>query len=84
MERLGFEKGGKGVNFVGDYGTKGCYAYKSGNWANLAFYGTGGSVKQMKEQLVDNKKNKFRPIGYDCSTGDFIYHDNSLGYFYFS
>ena len=80
VERHDLKRGGNGYKFVGDYGTKGCYAYESGDWANLAFYGTGGSVKEMKEQLTNDKKNRFRPIGYDCSlTGDFILRSNSFG-----
>ena len=61
---LGLEKGGNGYEFSGDYGTKGCYAYESGTYANMAFYGKGGTEIQMKESL---ESPNYRPYGYDCN-----------------
>ena len=53
---------GKEVN-VGDYGTKGCYGYKSGKYSASLWYGTGGTDAKNKETL---KGSNFRPTGYDC------------------
>ena len=61
---LGLQKGGGNFNFAGDFETKGCYSYESGSYANMAFYGTGGSVEQSNSQL---NVPKFRPLGHDCS-----------------
>ena len=55
--------GGNGYAFLGGYGTKGCYSYKSGSYYNMAFYGTGGTVDQMK-LVLDSPY--YRPMGYDC------------------
>ena len=65
VERLGLQKGGKGFNFVdNNFATKGCYSYENGNYANIAYYGSGGSEQQMATQL---NSPKYRPAGYDCS-----------------
>ena len=58
-------QGGNGYSFSGDYATKGCYAYDSGNNANMAFYGTGGTDDEMKNTLASPQ---YRPKGYDCVT----------------
>ena len=63
--KLGLIQGGVGFEFVGDYETKGCYAYSSGKDAGSIFYGTGGSPEDRKTVL---SKPKYRPNGYDCST----------------
>ena len=60
---LGLEKGYGNYNFAGSYGTKGCYAYETGNYAGVAFYGTGGSEDNMKVELNDPQ---YRPVGHDC------------------
>ena len=65
VERLGLQKGGKGFNFVENFAIKGCYSYESGSYANIAYYGSGGSEQQMATQL---NSPKYRPAGYDCST----------------
>ena len=62
MKKLGLQIGS---SFVGDYTTKGCYAYNLGGYANKAYYGTGGSVAEMTTPLGSGK---FRPFGYDCLT----------------
>lgn len=80
INRLGLQKGGGGWNFDGSwYWTKGCNAYDNSNmsiqldnndklfnYANMAYYGTGGSGDEVKVSL---EAPKYRPIGYDCSTG---------------
>merc|ERR1712168_660037 len=53
-----------GYSFAGDFGTKGCYAYSTGEYMGLVFFGTGGSKEQMQDQVVEGK---FRPNGYDCN-----------------
>ena len=50
--------------FTGDYETKGCYAYLSGNYKGLSFHGTGGTLEQMQQSL---QNPKWRPKGYDCN-----------------
>ena len=63
IEKLGLSKGGGGYEFDGYYGRKGCYAYKSGSWANMAFYGIGGTDDDMKKEL---DLPEYRPTGHDC------------------
>jgi hypothetical protein len=63
--RLGLNKGGFGYDFVGVYSEVGCFSYISGTYKGTVFYGTGGTIQQMKE---DVPVAKFRPNGYDCST----------------
>ena len=70
VDRLGLQKGGKGFNFVHNFVNKGCYSYESGDYANIAYYGSGGSEQEMATQL---NSPKYRPAGYDCSkTGSII------------
>ena len=78
VERLGLQKGGKGFNFVGDFEHKGCYSYESGSYANIAFYGNGGTEQQMASQL---SSPKYRPAGYDCSTTGNINTENGKSLF---
>ena len=42
FEDLGYEAGGLGWEYVGDYSVHGCYGYKTGKYAGHFFYGTGG------------------------------------------
>ena len=65
-KELGKELGTSSYAFAGDYGTKGCYAYKSGSYQNVMFYGTGGTYAEKKSDLTGNKYDMFRPAGYDC------------------
>ena len=44
---FGLALGGYGAAFAGAYGTNGLYAYKTGNHAGTAFFGTGGTVSAM-------------------------------------
>ena len=64
--RLGLTLGGNGHPFVGKYSTKGCYAYNCGKYNGRMYYGTGGTMEQMKESP---DAPKYRPKGYDydCS-----------------
>ena len=43
----GLKLGGLGYKFEGSYTTKGCYAYKGGKYKGRAYFGTGGTEKQM-------------------------------------
>ena len=53
-----------GYEFAGDYNPKGCFAYLSGDYKGLSYYGTGGTVEQMQQSV---KNPKWRPQGYDCN-----------------
>ena len=39
--------GGEGSAFEDEYSVKGCYAYDSGEYKGMAFFGSKGSVKTM-------------------------------------
>ena len=41
------EIGGKGHSFEAESSVKGCYAYDSGNYNGMAFFGSKGPVKNM-------------------------------------
>ena len=45
--------------FVGDYATKGLFAYRNGPDAGVAYFGTGGSVEQMLLPVTD--ESQYRP-----------------------
>jgi len=62
---LGLSEGGAGSAFVGNWGDKGCYAYKGGKYNGMAFYSTGGDNADMSKSpgWLDNW---YRPAGYDC------------------
>ena len=47
----------------GDYVTKGCYGYESGQYKYTLWYGTGGTEEGKKSDLTGET---FRPQGYDC------------------
>jgi len=64
-QRLGLEEGGAGHAFEGDYSQKGCYAYSSGEYANRAYYGLGGSDSEISSPNT-NSDETYRPEGYDC------------------
>ena len=70
--KLGFRLGHGAYDFRGDYGTKGCYSYRTGEYKGALFYGQGGS-KEEKSSPLDKSSNIFRPEGYDCeSKGSFL------------
>ena len=47
-----------------DHAVKGCYAYSDGGHKGQVYYGTGGTIDQMKTLPG---VNKYRPVGYDCN-----------------
>ena len=49
------QKGGAGSEFSGTYGTKGCYAYHSGEYDGRVYWSNGGSQKQMEEAVGGDK-----------------------------
>ncbi len=59
VQALGLELGGAGFEFAGDYKQKGLYAYKSGKYTGMAYFGTGGTEEEMLAPIVDD--NKYRP-----------------------
>lgn len=58
---------GSHFDFAGNYVTKGCYAYRSGEWKGEAYYGTIGG-----EDLTDARQlnDEFLPGGYRLDTCD--------------
>ena len=55
---------GEGYEFTGKYTPKGCYAYSSGKYNGRVFYGSGGTLDQMKSLPG---QGIYRPVGYDCN-----------------
>ena len=45
-ESAGFQAGGAGYAFAGNWATKGVYYYTSGKYKGMAFFGTGGTAAQ--------------------------------------
>jgi hypothetical protein len=61
VKSKGLTLGGRGYGFVGNYGTKGLYAYLNGVYKGTAFSWTGGSeVQQFKRPSLP----KFRIPGW--------------------
>ncbi|MBS73237.1 MAG: hypothetical protein CMA91_03165 [Euryarchaeota archaeon] len=56
---LGLQIGGGGHPFVGPWGTKGLYAYKSGKNSGMAFFGTGGI--EIQRLTIPHESDKYRP-----------------------
>ena len=63
-------EGTTSAGFSGDFTHKGCYAYSAGKNKGKAFYGTGGTVNDMKKQLPEDR---YRPQNYDCAAGNYVY-----------
>jgi len=63
VQRWGLQLGGGGKEFAGAYETKGCYAYRSGEFKGMAFYGTGGSWREMRTYVLSET---FRPRSHNC------------------
>jgi len=64
---LGLTPGGVGYDFTGDYGTKGCYAYSSGQYAGHAYYGLLGGGEVPDDYVLSAANDpQYRPAG---STG---------------
>ena len=56
---LGLQIGGAGHPFVGDWATKGLYAYSSGQYSGIAYFGTGGSERE--RLTMPHESEKYRP-----------------------
>ena len=56
---LGLQVGGAGHPFVGNWGTKGLYAYSSGQYSGIAYFGTGGSERD--RLTMPHESEKYRP-----------------------
>jgi len=65
-EGLGLRLGGFGHAFEDNYSQKGCYAYRSGRYAGIAFYGSGGSDAEISNART-KRGDTYRPLGWDCS-----------------
>ena len=52
---------GHGKPFAGDYSTKGLYAYSSGKFDGMAFFGINGTAEQM-EAPPDERGGQYRPV----------------------
>jgi len=65
-EGFGLRLGGFGFAFEDNYSQKGCYAYSSGKYAGIAFYGSGGSDAEISDPTT-KRGDTYRPIGWDCS-----------------
>ena len=63
-KREGLKTGGLGAAFSGNYDPKGCYAYRSGRFGGIAYFGTGGSIEEMQEKSLNSPR--YRPKGFDC------------------
>ena len=68
---LGLQVGGAGHPFVGNWGTKGLYAYRSGQYKGMAYFGTGGSERD--RLTMPHESEKYRPWNrYDPNIPDHI------------
>ena len=56
---IGLRIGGAGHPFVGNWGTKGLYAYRSGQYNGIAYFGTGGSERD--RLTMPHESEKYRP-----------------------
>ena len=56
---VGLQIGGAGHPFVGDWATKGLYAYKSGKYSGIAYFGRGGSERD--RLAIPHESDKYRP-----------------------
>ena len=56
---LGLQVGGGGYPFVGAWSTKGLYAYRSGQYNGMAFFGTGGDERV--RLMIPHESDKYRP-----------------------
>ena len=56
---LGLQVGGAGHPFVGNWQTKGLYAYCSGQYSGIAYFGSGGSENDRLAYLSESEK--YRP-----------------------
>ena len=66
---LGLQVGGAGYPFVGNWATKGLYAYRSGQYNGIAYFGTGGSERD--RLTMPHESEKYRPWNrYDPNIPD--------------
>ena len=56
---LGLMVGGAGHPFVGNWGVKGLYAYRSGQYQGIAYFGTGGNERD--RLTMPHESEKYRP-----------------------
>lgn len=56
---LGLMVGGAGHPFVGNWGVKGLYAYRSGRYQGIAYFGTGGNERD--RLTMPHESEKYRP-----------------------
>ena len=56
---LGLQIGGAVHPFVGNWGTKGLYAYSSGQYSGIAYFGKGGSERD--RFTMPHESDKYRP-----------------------
>jgi hypothetical protein len=71
----GLSLGGNGYNFVGEYGTQGCYYYTSGSYKNMAFFGVYPDDTPSTQRL---KSYGIKRLNSDCregnSYGEWLHH----------
>ena len=68
---LGLQVGGAGHAFTGAWQTKGLYAYSSGQYRGIAYFGTGGDERSRLE--MPHESEKYRPWNrYDPNIPDHI------------
>ena len=68
---LGLQVGGAGHPFVGDWGTKGLFAYCSGKYSGMAYFGSGGDERS--RLTIPHESDKYRPWNrYDPDIPDHI------------
>ena len=68
---LGLQVGGAGHPFVGNWGTKGLYAYRSGQYNGIAYFGTGGSERD--RLTMPHESDRYRPWNrYDPNIPDHV------------
>ena len=60
---LGLNVGGAGHPFVGNWQTKGFYAYRSGQYNGIAYFGSGGS--EHERLAYPSESEKYRPWNRD-------------------
>jgi len=70
-QAMGFQLGGEGYQFTGNFQTKGCYAYTSGQYSGRAYYGLLNNAEVTDSNGLNSgaaaASPKFRPSGIDCS-----------------
>ena len=64
---MNLKPGGSGWDFkVSGLKWKGCYAYESKAYVGV-YYGTGGTIEDMKAPLDRSSGSRYRPKGFECS-----------------